>query len=68
MFVDALETSFVVNINETLTYDLPEVEDLEGNSESEILIEPFTGYADYYPDFMSTYFDNKRLVFQPNGN
>ena len=67
-FLDALQTSFVVNIDETLTYDMPKVEDLENNAASEILIEPFTGYGDFYPEFMNTYFDNERLVFKPDGN
>ena len=67
-FVDAVDTSFVVNIHETLTYDLPDVEDLEDNAESELLIEPFTGYGEFYPEFMTPYFDNKRLVFRPDSN
>ena len=57
-FVDMLQTSFVVNINENLTYDLPDVIDLEDNSEWEILIEPFVGYNEFFPNFMQTYFEN----------
>ena len=60
-FLTALQTSFVVNIDETLTYDMPRVEDLENNADSEIVIEPFTGYSDFYPQFMNTYFDNLTL-------
>ena len=68
MFIDAIETSFVVNIRETLTYDMPEIEDLENNAPWEILIEPFLGYNDTYPDFMQTTFNNKKLIFRPDGN
>ena len=47
---------------------MPRVEDLEENADSEILIEPFTGYGEFYPEFMTPYFDNTRLVFKPDGN
>ena len=63
-----LETSFTVNYKESLTYDLPDVEDIENNAEWEILIEPFVGYNEFYPSFMETFFENRRLVFNPDGN
>ena len=67
-FVEMPVTAFTVGIDEKLTYDFPEITDLEQNADWEILIEPFVGYNEFFPEFMTAVFDNKRLIFDPAGN
>ena len=61
-------TAFTVSVDEKLIYDFPDVEDLEQNADWEILIEPFVGYNEFYPEFMTGVFENRRLIFEPAGD
>ena len=67
-FVEMPVTAFTVGIDEKYTYDFPDVSDLEQNADWEILIEPFVGYNEFFPTFMTGVFDNTRLIFDPAGN
>ena len=32
------------------------------------MIEPFVGYNEFFPEFMTGVFENRRLIFEPAGN
>ena len=63
MFVDQLQTSFLLAVNDTLLYRLPDTIDPQGNAEAEILVEPFAGYEDFYPPFMNVFNANRTFEF-----
>jgi hypothetical protein len=60
-FVEDIETSWTIELNETYTYDLPDLEDPEGNDEPEIFIGEMEGQD--YPDFLELNTDSMTLSF-----
>ena len=57
-----IETRFTVHVNETYTYQLPEVKDKEDNDEPMVYIKPIDNQP--YPQFLSFNNETRQLTFR----
>ena len=63
VFVDTPQTNFFLAFNDTQLYRLPDTIDPQGNANAEILVEPFDGYENLYPPFMTNFNGNRTFEF-----